>query len=413
MNNAFIQGNNVLSAEEEKILSLLDEEEITEFLRKLVRTDSQNPPGKEKEVAFMIKEKLDEIGMETQLQEVEKDRFNVIGLLPGKSPEAILFNGHTDTVKIGSPENWTCDPLGGEIKDGKLYGRGACDMKGGLASMIYALKALAESGIEREKSVLFTGVIDEEVFFKGTRRLMETGVLANCTRCYIAEPTDCMIASSLQGAAEFTAVTFGKSSHTGMAEKGVNAIIPMADFAMRLKILGDRLKNEYTDAGHQIFPTINVGVIDGGTDILLVPDRCEMSFDRQVFPEEEMDAAIEEIKALFHQTCNDHGIKGEIKCNQFFYSWKADEGHPALTAIKDAHGKTAGEKPQECIFRGYAEIEMLHRYGIPGALYGPGSIMQAHRPDEFVELDQVMQAAATYALTALDFVHKRKQGGNL
>ncbi len=388
----------------EKLLASIDEKGAVDFLRRLVSSNSENPPGKEMEIALIIKKELESFGMTAELQRVEDNRYNVIGRLEGDSRETLLFNGHMDTVKIGTLENWTCDPLGGEIHRGRLYGRGSCDMKAGLASMIYALKALAESGIKRRKSILFTGVIDEEVFFKGTQKLIDTDVIRDCVRCYIAEPTDCGLASSLQGAAEFTAVIYGKSAHTGMAEKGTNAIIPMADLAVRLKEEGDRLKKLYLQRGQEVFPTINVGVINGGTDILLVPDRCQMSFDRQVFPEENMESVIEGIKSLFDDVCHFYGVNGHINCNQFFRPWKAVDGNPAVEAVRRAHRNVTGSLPREIIFRGYAEIEMLNRYGIPGALYGPGSIAQAHRPDEFVSIEEMLTAAKTYALIACDFV---------
>lgn len=393
-----------LSEQEKKLLSLIGEKEMTDFLQQLVRCNSENPPGNEKTLALMIRDKLEDIGMETRLQEVEPDRYNVIGILPGRSPETLLFNGHMDTVKIGTLDQWTVDPLGGEIRDGRLYGRGSCDMKGGLTSMIYGIKALADSGIEREKTVMFTGVIDEEVFFKGTQKLIDTDVISRCTRCYISEPTSCGLAASLQGAAEFTAVIYGKSAHCGMAETGVNAIVPMADFVTELRKKETGLKEDFTGKGSPIWPTINVGLINGGTDVLLVPDRCEISFDRQVFPEEDMTRAIDEIEKLFDDICERHGVNGELRCNQYFMPWCVDREHPAVRAVKECHEKVCGAGPEEIIFRGYAEIEMLDRYGIPGALYGPGNILQAHRPDEFVEIREVTQAAGTYALIAYDFV---------
>lgn len=118
-----------ISAAEQNILSYIEknEAEMTDFLRKLVMCNSENPPGNETDTALIIKKKLEEIGMRTQLQEAAPGRYNIIGILEGDSPETLLFNGHMDTVKIGTPENWTCDPLGAEIKDGMLYGRGSCE----------------------------------------------------------------------------------------------------------------------------------------------------------------------------------------------------------------------------------------------------------------------------------------------
>lgn len=159
-----------ISDAEQQLLSFIDDskEEMTDFLRKLVMCNSENPPGNETETALIIKDKLKESGIKTELQEAETGRYNVIGLLDGDSSEILLFNGHMDTVKAGAPENWKYSPFGAEINDNKLYGRGSCDMKGGLVSMIYAMKAIAASSIKRNKSIMFTGVIDEEVFLRNS-----------------------------------------------------------------------------------------------------------------------------------------------------------------------------------------------------------------------------------------------------
>ncbi|WP_164516861.1 M20 family metallopeptidase [Clostridium transplantifaecale] len=389
---------------EKQLLEQVDVEGAIQFLQKIVQTDSQNPPGNEMSVAQIIKEKLDEIGLVTEIQEVEKGRFNVLGLLPGENDEQLLFNGHMDTVKIGNPELWTKLPLGGQIEDGKLYGRGSCDMKSGLAAMIFALEAIVKSRITPKKSILFTAVIDEEVFFKGTQALIDAGKLKKCTRAYISEPTSVCIATSLQGAAEFTARTYGKASHCGMAENGINAIIPMADFATELNALNEKLKKKGAILGFPVNPSLNVGSIQGGVDVLLVPDYCEMHFDRQVFPGEDMQEAIEEIRTIFDGVCAKYNAKSELTCNQYFNYWKADKEHPAAQSAIRCHEIVTGKQPEDILFRAYAEVEMIANQGIPGVIYGPGSILQAHRPDEYVLIEEFVTAIKTYTLIGYEFI---------
>jgi len=126
----------------------------------------------ELEPAELIAEFMQDFGCTVELQEVDPGRPNVIATLAGNEPDNILFNGHTDTVKIGNTEKWKHDPLAGVVEDGYLYGRGSADMKAGLAAQVFAMKMLADSGVPRKRSVMFTGVIDEEVFFKGTKALI-------------------------------------------------------------------------------------------------------------------------------------------------------------------------------------------------------------------------------------------------
>ncbi len=394
----------ILNKAEKDLLSKIDEKELINFLQKAVQSNSENPPGNEKEIAFLFKEKLESLGLKVQMQEVEKDRFNVIALLPGESHEELLFNGHLDTVKIGTPGNWTKDPLGAEIFENKLYGRGSCDMKSGLSAMVFALEALVKSNLPRKKSILFTAVIDEEVYFKGTQALIDADILKNCTRAYISEPTSLGIASCLQGAAEFTARVYGKSAHSGMAELGINAIFHMnkiisalEEYHLSLEQIGDRL-------GLGVNPSLNIGKIQGGTGVILVPDYCQIEFDRQVLPGENMEEVIAEIENLFKRVCQKEGIKGELICNQYFSSWQVSKEHPVVKALESCHKKATGNPAAEMMFRAYCEVEMVDRLNIPGAVYGPGNILQAHRPDEFVNIDEVISAAKTYALLAYDFV---------
>ncbi|MCL2803766.1 MAG: M20/M25/M40 family metallo-hydrolase [Micrococcales bacterium] len=197
---------------------------MNDFLRDLVRADSQNPPGNEEAAARLVAERLAACGMEVELAEVEPGRPNVIGRLAGDSPETLLLHAHLDTVTVGDLGLWSVDPLGGEVVDGRLYGRGACDMKGGLAAMVAAADAVAQVGPPRRRGLMLAAVIDEEVWFKGTRALLDNGALAQCTRAYVGEPTSLGVARAIQGAAEFTAWVRGRTAHTGMAELGDNAI---------------------------------------------------------------------------------------------------------------------------------------------------------------------------------------------
>ena len=203
---------------------MVDEKNIISFLQDFVQINTENPPGNEKAGALFLAEKLEELGCKVELQEVEKGRPNVIGILEGKSQEKLLFNGHVDTVRIGNSDGWDHPPLGGVVHDGYMYGRGAADMKAGLVSMIFAMEVLVKSGLPLERGLIFTGVIDEECTFKGTRALLDSGKLDGCTFGYVSEPTNLQIATRLKGGIEYTARTFGKNAHTGQAYYNVSYI---------------------------------------------------------------------------------------------------------------------------------------------------------------------------------------------
>jgi acetylornithine deacetylase/succinyl-diaminopimelate desuccinylase family protein len=388
----------------QQVLAQVDDTATLQLLQALVRADSQNPPGNEHLAAIQIAAALTELGLEVQTVEVEPGRPNLIALLRGESEESLLLNGHLDTVVIGARQVWTYPPLGAEIDQGKVFGRGTCDMKGGLAAMAGALAAVVRAGVPRHRSVMFTAVIDEEVWFKGTTALIDTGALAHCTRAYIAEPTACTIATSLQGAAEFTARIDGVSAHTGMAELGRNAIFGMQHFTAALAEYNSNLRGIGAKLGLTVDPSVNIGKIEGGSGVTLVPDCCTIAFDRQILPGEDLQQCVTEINQLFDAVCAKYDLSGELTLEQSFPSWQISAANPVVTDLAKAHQLTGAGLAETTIFRAYAEIELLHRAGIPGAIYGPGSIVQAHRPDEYVHLAELAQATRTYALAIADFL---------
>lgn len=393
----------MLTKIENHILNQLDIKEMTTFLQKLVQSNSENPPGNEKQTALLIQEQLERFGCKTTLQYVEPGRPNIIGVLEGKSPGKLLFNGHTDTVKAGDYKDWTADPFSGKIRDGYLYGRGACDMKAGLVSMIFAMRALKKSCIPFNKGIMFTGVIDEEVNFKGTRALIKEHIIDECRLGFVSEPTGLNIVTQHKGAIEYRAAASGKSAHSGQAVKGVNAIVRMAKFIAALESYNDELacRDRHPVLGH---PTVNIGTIRGGTGITLVPDLCEIEFDRQILPGDSIETAGREISGIIAQIERDHHFKIELTQTQQFNSWQIPESHPMVQWVKGVFEKTLEQKPATAGFNAYCEVEMLTRSGIPSLVFGPGSIDEAHSPDERVLIQDVIEAAKVYALCGYDFV---------
>lgn len=393
----------MLTQQENELLQLIDEEELIRFLRQLVATNSENPPGREGAVARLIADKLRSIGCQVELQEVEGDRVNVIVALEGERPEKLLFNGHTDTVPAGNLELWDSDPWAAEIRDGKMYGLGSCDMKAGVASMIFAVQALVQSKVVRSRGLLFTAVIDEEVNFLGTKALLSNDKLADCVMACISEPTSLRIGNRLKGAMEFSARTVGRSAHTGVAFNGDNAIFKMGRYLEALREYNDGLAKVVSDPDLR-HPTVNVGKIQGGVGVTLVPDFCDVDFDRQVLPTELMELAEKEVRHLTDALNRDEGLGVELVLKQSFNTWTVSDGEEVVVRLSEAINDATGEESVFMGFNGYAEVELLSAAGIPSLLYGPGSIDVAHAPNEFVPLDQVVKAAKVYALMAHRFV---------
>ena len=390
---------------EAKIVDQIDPAEVVAFLQALVRLNSENPPGNEKETALLLADRLGSFGCKVQLQEVEPDRPNVIGILEGEGRDKILFNGHTDTVKVGNTADWTVDPLDGEIKDGLLYGRGACDMKAGLAAMVFAMKALKESGLPFKRGIIFTGVIDEEVFFKGTSALIKENLLQDCKLGFVSEPTGLQIVTRHKGGIEYVARTFGKYAHSGRAYHGENAILRMGRVLAALEAYNQTLSTRM-DLPILRYPTVNVGTIRGGTGVTLVPDRCRIEFDRQVLPGEQIEEAVREVETVLQETRDRNKIEIELIKTQQFNPWQVSQDAPVVRRLVRACEKVLGQTPGFSGLNGYCEVELLAAAGIPSVVFGPGADSAAHAPDEHVAVQEVVDAARIYALLAAEFVRQ-------
>ena len=397
----------MLTEIEKHIINQINVDEMTAFLQQLVQTNSENPPGNEKKTALLIARKLESFGCKTHLQFVEPDRPNVIGVLEGKKNETLLFNGHTDTVKAGTPASWTMDPFGGEIKEGYLYGRGACDMKAGLVAMIFAMEALQKSNVPLNKGIMFTGVIDEEVNFKGTHALIKENIIKDCRFGFVSEPTNLSVVTQHKGAIEYRASTSGTSVHSGRAYDGVNAITRMGRLIAALDAYNDKLACRKKDPVF-LYPTLNIGTIKGGTGITFVPEYCEIEFDRQLLPGEDIKQVEIEIEQIISKLEHDNGFKTELIKTQQFNSWKIPESQPLVHWFKEVFEKTLARKPKVDGFNAYCEVELLSDAGIPSLVFGPGSIDRAHAPDEQVSIKHLIDAAKVYALFGHGFVSQNE-----
>lgn len=397
----------MLTDTEQKILDQIDSRELTAFLQALVRSNSENPPGNEKETAMLLGDLLRSFGCEVQLQEVEAGRPNVLGILEGEGRQKILFNGHTDTVKVGNTDDWTVDPLGGEIKDGCVYGRGASDMKAGLVAMVFAMKALRQSNVQFKKGIIFTGVIDEEVYFKGTHHLLKHNVLQDCELGFVSEPTRLKIVTRHKGGIEYRAETFGKYAHSGRAYQGENAIFRMGRVLAALEAYNQELATRM-DLPILRHPTVNVGTIRGGTGVTLVPDRCQIEFDRQVLPGEHIEAVAHEIESLFTHIRQEHDIEVDLVKTQQFSPWEISQQDPVVKRLRYACRQVLGNKPAFSALSGYCEVELLAKAGIPSVVFGPGADSAAHAPDEHVAIREVLDATRIYALLAHEFIRHQK-----
>lgn len=329
-------------------------------------------------------------GIETTRQEVLPGRWNVLARLPGRNAgRRVVLEAHMDTVSVSG---MTIPPFEPAVRDGKLYGRGSCDTKAGLAAMMHALAALKDEGMAPPCEVLLAATVDEEHTFHGVVRLCD-GLKAD--GAIVAEPTEMRVVSASKGVLRFRIKTRGKAAHSAKPHLGVNAISHMAAVIQAL----DQQSRTLAARSHPLLgaATLNIGQIHGGEQINFVPDRCEIAIDRRLIPGEDP----EQVWAGYALLAAQLGAEAErpmIADGAMETASDSDLVHAAQRVLVDLGRPIA---PVGVPFG--SDASKLYRQGIPSIIFGPGSIDRAHAAVEYVECDQVLEAAAFYRRFLLDF----------
>ncbi len=366
----------------------------------LVRVDSRNPglvpgaPG-EGEVARALAAVLEAWGFRVTLQDVVDGRPNVVARIGTPHGRSLMYNGHLDVVGV---DGMTHSPFAGETVDGRLFGRGATDMKGGVAAMCAAAWRAAAAGAGGE--IVVTAVVDEEWQSAGTRGLIDRGVRADA--CIVTEPTRMAIAPSHKGFT-WTEVTFtGRAAHGSRYDVGVDAIRHAGLLLAEL----DRVEREelvrhtHPLLGHA---SLHASDIAGGSGWSTYPDRCALTVERRTVPGESPDDAVREMeRALERVSATDTAVRGTVR--HVFSQWPSDVAvdSPIVTALSTAM-RAAGESVVIEGLSAWTDAALLNAAGIPAICYGPGDISLAHSATEWVAEDEIRRAAAVLERLALDW----------
>ena len=372
---------------------------VVKTLTELVRINSVNSsyeggPG-EREVATYVRRFFQMRGIETWEEEVFPGRPNVMARLPGRQQvRRLLLEAHTDTV---STKGMTIPPFDPIIMEGKLYGRGSCDTKAGLATMMHAMLSLKEDRITPPCEIVLAAVVDEEYSYRGVVKLCEN---LKADAAIVAEPTEMRAVIATKGVLRCRIVVRGKSAHSSKPHLGVNAITHMAKVLAAIESDNTRMaviQHPLVGSG-----TCNVGVINGGVQVNFVPDRCFIEIDRRLLPGESAARAVAEYQQLLNQL---PGISAEIEEPLLLVDEALDT--PAESAVVQTASqilRDLGLNPEPCGVPFGCDASKLSRAGIPSIVFGPGSIDRAHTADEYVELDQVEQALEFQRRFLLNFV---------
>jgi acetylornithine deacetylase len=367
----------------------------------MIRIQSVNPhfgsdAKGEKELSEYIEARLAAAGLPVHRQRVFPGRDNLIVELRTGHPEStLLFEAHMDTVTLGSMEN----PLTPIYRDGRIYGRGACDTKGSLAGMIYALEQCARHPEQLSADIVLCASVDEEHQYYGLRAFLELNMPV--AGAVVGEPTEMGIVIAHKGCARFAVQTHGRAAHSSMPQEGNSAIYQMADV---IRFIREQIEPELAQRSHPLCgsPTIVVGTINGGDQINIVPESCTVQIDRRVIPGEDSEAALSEFSSKLSEFAAANGIRFSIQELLLDppLNTPADAGIVGK-AVEAA--KSLGLKHEVIGVPYSSDASKLQRTGIPTIVYGPGSIAQAHSREEWVPIQEVADAAEFYWKLATAF----------
>lgn len=355
---------------------------------------------------------LDDVMAHTDFPGVEVDRreaWGLVGRLAGSGGGAsLMLNGHVDVVPIGDPNAWTGNPFDGAIRDGRLYGRGSCDMKAGLIAAYWAIRAIENTGVRLRGDVLIAAVQGEEDGGLGTFSMLQRGWRADA--CVIPEPTDLDIVPANSGSLTFRLRVRGHATHASRRTEGVSAIEKfwpiwnaLSDLEARRHVRVDPMTTKF-----KLAHPLSIGTIHAGDWASSVPDLLVAEGRLGVALDEPVDEAKRQLEATIAAACasdewlRDHPVEVEWWGGQFA-SGRLPASSDLVERVRAAHHAAQGA-PQHVWAAPYgSDLRLLVRHGgIPTVQYGPGDVALAHGPDEHVPIADIVTTARTLALLALD-----------
>lgn len=362
-------------------------EQLVALLGELVAIPSAYPPGDTSRIARHCADFLSALGYRTQILE-----GNAIGRRG--TGASLVFNAHADTVDVGERAAWKTDPLKATVIDGRVYGLGACNCKSAMAVHLWLAREIAQRGGPPKGEVVFTFVGDEENLGpNGLLRLRESGAVQPATLVVAAQTRNRLVLEE-RGVMWVRVTTRGKAAHAGAPHTGDSAVLRMHELisALRSELMPSIAKRR-SGTGQQ--STLSIGRIRGGENINVVPDLCTIEIDRRILPEENFEAAFEELK----RAAMDHGAE-KVELLTGTPGFKAAENGAGVRAFSEALRSVTGKAPEPLNVVGASDARYFARDGIEILVTGPGDGADSHKPNEFVPLEELIDAALIHLAAA-------------
>ncbi len=370
--------------------------EVVALLEELVRIPSHDTEGA---VVDLLCRRFRGLGIACRTRMIGPTGRANVAAAWGSGDRSLIFNSHMDTVAPGDPGGWRVPPFAAEIRDGRLYGRGAADAKGPLAAMIVAFESIVRSHPRLPGRLVLTAVACEEDSGLGTQAEVDAGTRADAA--VVGEPTDLRVCVAHKGVLRLRVTARGKAAHASEPWEGANAISAMAGVIAALDQLGARIEMRRDPL---LGPaTLVMTMIEGGIGRNVVPPACSVLLDRRLLPGEDAAAARAEVEAV----ASPLGCRVEQVSLAEAASTPADA--PIAVAALGARSHTLGQPSQAEGFGACCDMgHLVNRGAIPTVILGPGSLSQAHKTDEHIEISQLELAVDLYRRLALDWLEGRR-----
>jgi len=380
----------------------VEADEAVAIAQALIRARSENPGTTEDAAAEVAAGVLRALGATPETVRGKAGRPSVVATIGGAGGQTLAWNGHLDTVPVGSLDTWSADPFAGDIVGDRLIGRGACDMKGPIAAALAGAAAVVRAQIELRGSLTFHLVADEELAgIHGTQVLRDRGLLTQGA-AIVGEPSNLEIALAERGGAWVTATTYGAAAHGSQPHRGVNAITAMARFLLRLNEVVPETVHPLCGRA-----TVNAALIEGGSAPNMVPDRCVVDIDRRTIPgETEPEKVLAPFRALADDLrADDPAFDLRTEIRDWIPAAESPPDAPIAAAIRAASATQTGTVPHDVGFTGITDARFyLNDAAIPTVIFGPGDLSLAHTADESIAVDELVTGARTYARIFASFL---------
>ncbi|WP_416841477.1 M20 family metallopeptidase [Haloferax sp. DFSO52] len=361
--------------------------ELLDLAATLVRHESENPPGNERNCAEYVADWFDHHDIDATLLEEPDPNRPQVGARVGDGKPTLVLNGHLDVVPAGDHNEWTHDPYAGIVEDGRLYGRGSVDMKTGVAIAMltaYNLREEITSG-ELEGSLVVHAAMGEETADPGTKSLLEAGFDGEYG--VVLEPTELRVATSEKGMAWYEISWPGVPAHASRPDEGHNPIPELRPILAAIEAYDSRLR-ERTDplCGHA-YATVTQVSAGVGANKAVLPEQASLNLDRRILPEESIESADAEVDELLSNLRDEHGIDVQWERHETYASASIPVDHPLAEIFREQSAAVAGADTDPWGIKASTDVrDFINSAGIPAITWGPGSLAQAHTIDEYIDV---------------------------